>query len=489
VAELVLELGGSLSLYCSGVPLGKAFQQGDELPQTRFVIRSIFLYQSPALSDDHLKTIGECQYLEQLVISATNISDQGVQSLSSLPNLQYLDLSHTRINGTCLKSLANLPSLVSLSLAGSPIRPEQVATVSQIKTLRAFRMSGVPVDDDTIALLQNCQSLNVLQLQEALVTEKGLASLMTLPSLQELQLTRTAISDRDVEILARFPALARVDLRETNITEEGAIQLAENLPNCCVFTNFPESMKSERSLAEQLLEQGANIVLLKNPVATVSVTSEDELPEVPFAVRSVVFPEGRSQRLNEFDWSGLKTIQELIWPNCTEADMLLEHLAKCPTLVSLHLPGSDLSVVGAEKIAKLPQLEQLFLSGAKGVDNSCLKAIGLMDHLYLLSLEGCSLSGSGLEHLANLKSLRFLNVYRCPLDFPSHIASLAAIPGPLVLCMGQCGLDDSAVPHLKQLTNCSILFVDGNEISDEAARQLQAALPNCVVFHEALADE
>ena len=45
---------------------------------------------------------------------------------------------------------------------------------------------------------------------------------------------------------------------------------------------------------------------------------------------------------------------------------------------------------------------------------------------------------------------------------------------------------DTAIPHLKQIEGVRVFQLYGTQITPAGAAELQAALPDCVVFHESL---
>ena len=74
------------------------------------------------------------------------------------------------------------------------------------------------------------------------------------------------------------------------------------------------------------------------------------------------------------------------------------------------------------------------------------------------------MTGSGFEHLVSLQEFHFLNLTGSPIT-------------------------DDAIPHLQQMKSLRILLATGTKITAEAAAKLQAALPECVIFHESLNDK
>jgi Leucine Rich repeat len=138
-------------------------------------------------------------------------------------------------------------------------------------------------------------------------------------------------------------------------------------------------------------------------------------------------------------------------PDISDAD--LAHIIVFRELKKLDLASSKITDAGLEHIARLPQLEHLALGPCPGVTDAGLMKLEPLTHLQELKLMG-NFDGSGLLHLADLKEMTSLTLYRItgdpiepplefrlPVDVQVSLQALSQWPqiAELAVCTNQVG--------------------------------------------------
>jgi hypothetical protein len=157
-----------------------------------------------------------------------------------------------------------------------------------------------------------------------------------------------------------------------------------------------------------------------------------------------------------------------------EDDDSLLPLPRLPNLRGLNLTQASFRGDGLEH---LKQIEVLHLTGTEVDDDALAKLAGLR-HLKILSLADTEVTGAGLRHLAGLTSLEELWLWGTPTG-DEGVRHLASLPNLRRLHLGY-DVTDASVPLLKQFTRLEYLSLE-SEVTEDGVKQLQAALPNCVI--------
>ena len=186
--------------------------------------------------------------------------------------------------------------------------------------------------------------------------------------------------------------------------------------------------------------------------------------------------------------AGLRSLRLLDWSGLTGADDELTTLSQLDSLKTLRIPRSDVTASGLAKLRGLTQLESLELAEGSNVSDDTILAMPSFPHLTHLDLHGTQISDAGLAVFAKLSELRHLETHGCVRITGEGMQHLVLLKKLRFLNMDYTSLMPAALPHLKQMRNLRILKVRGTKINATEAAELQAALPECVVFHESLDD-
>ncbi|QDT10834.1 leucine-rich repeat domain-containing protein [Planctomycetes bacterium K23_9] len=152
-----------------------------------------------ALSNDDLAELANLTNLQELSLSACQLSNEGLSFLPKLKQLQFLDIAR---NGGKManKSLDYISSLVLLErLRLSDILNINDGAMIQIKEFKDLDLNGTTITDAGFAHVKAMPQLKKLQVGGTRITDAGIVSIQSLSELQMLNIsgTRTTKAGHD----------------------------------------------------------------------------------------------------------------------------------------------------------------------------------------------------------------------------------------------------------------------------------------------------
>jgi hypothetical protein len=182
-------------------------------------------------------------------------------------------------------------------------------------------------------------------------------------------------------------------------------------------------------------------------------------------------------------------------------DRDLEVLLSLPDITYLNVGETRLITnEGLRIIGGLAQLKELDLSYCEGITDDGLVHLSRLHQLWLLSLVGCRMNGSGLRHIQHLP-LRSLSLNWVPVT-DDHLAAVAAMTQLSSLDMqetaitghglthvallknlrhldvNRTGVDDASLMYLFGLSKLTHLYLSDTKVTGDAVAKLRQALPN-----------
>ncbi len=151
-----------------------------------------------------------------------------------------------------------------------------------------------------------------------------------------------------------------------------------------------------------------------------------------------------------------------------------ELIADCPNLERLFLNGAKIDHEAIRHIPKLKELKTLSFSLCSNVSDLCLREIGKLEKLERLVLYGClQITSKGLEHLKGHQKLESLDLTNCMKMNNRAMKVLPEIPNLKSLHLISCtAITDDAVADLKRCKNLSALNLIGSKISEAGVETL-----------------
>jgi serine/threonine protein kinase len=231
-----------------------------------------------------------------------------------------------------------------------------------------------------------------------------------------------------------------------------------------------------RRLAEMLLRNDGTLTL-RTAKDFVVVTAMKDLPKEPFLFTHI---------------------------NCGSKPISDQALAAFEGVYDIS--AITLTVADAAGVGRLRDVatQNITLTGEKLNGDECLKLLGERPDLQALSIACASLSDAAIPLLLKMKRLRSIYLTGCSKLTIKGIKELATHPAlsfvhldpitpeaaalfnqlPFVRQVNLLNVDDAGVTALSGLTRAAAVH-PGGTLSDDAARRLQEALPNTIIFHGA----
>lgn len=138
-------------------------------------------------------------------------------------------------------------------------------------------------------------------------------------------------------------------------------------------------------------------------------------------------------------------------------------------------PDSQFTAAGLNALTRLKNLRHLRLRG-HGIDDAALSEIANISSLRILNIPQAEISDAGLTHLAELPNLEQLRIGG-PNVSSAGIEKIAALLALKRLHTIDIPVDDDALRLLGGMKHLESLYIDGGKFSDAAVEELFRARP------------
>jgi hypothetical protein len=247
------------------------------------------------------------------------------------------------------------------------------------------------------------------------------------------------ITDSDLPELARLPHLTHLDLSLTRISDHGLEQL-KDAPAITDLNLYSDELITDAGLSA--LKGWKHLKRL--------------------SVRGTKITDTTLQHL-----SGITSLESLDAGYAQITDVGLELLTPLTNLKELAIGGNKLTDTGLQSLRQLPGLVYLDLSGVERTDSGLwsvsltepgLDAIATLQNLRHLRLNGTLVSSRGIERLAGLSKLEWLDLEGCA------------------------RIGDDVVGVLARFHALQRVDLAGTHVTDKGVAELRLANPKCKVL-------
>jgi internalin A len=247
------------------------------------------------------------------------------------------------------------------------------------------------------------------------------------------------ITDSDMLELARLPNLAHLDLSLTRIGDHGLQQL-KDAPAITDLNLYSDELITDAGLSA--LKGWKHLKRL--------------------SVRGTKITDTTLQHL-----SGVTSLESLDAGYAQITDVGLELLMPLTNLRELAIGGNKITDAGLQSLRQLPGLVDLDLSGAERTDSGLwsvsltepgLDAMATLGNLRHLRLNGTLVSSRGIERLAGLTKIEWLDLEGCQ------------------------RIGDDVVPLLATFRNLQRVDLSGTRVTSKGIAALRRAKPNCKIL-------
>ena len=313
--------------------------------------------------------------------------------------------------------------IVFLSFAGCSSDSPPSPTVSNVSdaegaAIKALLAAGATVKTDEGG------SVTDIDLQKLQLTQEILDFLPDFVSLRVLNLADSSFNDLSLPVLERVsPKLVQLDLRGCQISDKATVVIAR-------FTGLRALRLNGKNGKTSISDDGVKILAA---CKSLKVLALDDL--------TFVGTDGLAAL------TGLKDLEELYVAGTIMDDDSCKLIAGFPLLKKLRLARNQVSDAGLETISVCSSLEELDLS------------------------EDSSITDAGMAHLAKLRELKKLNLWRVQISDDGALM-LAPLTKLEWLNLDNTKLSDSGLPVLKNMTALTFLHLGSTQITAAGASEL-----------------
>ncbi len=172
--------------------------------------------------------------LRQLFLNHTGVGDRTVSKLEPLVGVKELALCGTSVTTLRFDRLGFSDCLQSLYLAGTYIDESTTESLVACHNLQDLDVGFTSVGVFNPGWLDGLTSLRWLGLAGATVSKECLEHISCLHNLEELSLFKAKVSADGLFALTHLQRLLVLNLLDTSITQDVAIRLRADLPQCDV---------------------------------------------------------------------------------------------------------------------------------------------------------------------------------------------------------------------------------------------------------------
>lgn len=147
------------------------------------------------------------EYMPGLLLIEATKTDILLPKLSSLSELQNVNLTASDVTDAGLKHLAALGKLQSLNLAQTSISDAGLKHLARLENLEWLDLTRTSIDDAGLERLKPLTKLRHLGLRGTRITAAGLKALQALPQLVSIDVADTAITP--IDLLLHLPQTSR----------------------------------------------------------------------------------------------------------------------------------------------------------------------------------------------------------------------------------------------------------------------------------------
>jgi beta-lactamase regulating signal transducer with metallopeptidase domain/Leucine-rich repeat (LRR) protein len=478
------------------------------------------------MDDEGMRGLKGLTAVTSLYLGRTQISDAGLINARGLTALEYLNLKNTRITDTGLASLKGLTVLRVLDLEGTDITDAGLANLQGLSSLRTLWLQGTDITDVGLVHLKGLQSMETLYLDHTQLSDAGLVSLREMRSLQYLVLSGTKVSGEGLVHLKDLKSLrhlyVRVDsvseaglrhlqemawlhelgLGEGSINETALADLKKALPDCRISMSpvpsrprrprpTPLSLSGNQQVERSTVQSrvlhfprdrslGMVMIADRNYLDT---TSYDDWEALGEATGDLVVPQGMAVRLDVSreacaDLSPLSALApndlHMIFCRRPEfTDDALSHMSHLTGLQELYLRDTGLLGTGLKHLAKLRSLKRLRVDGTHVGDKE-LAFLADLPALEMLNLTQTPINDTGMKHVGKITSLRELILGQGVGD--EGLSYLKDLVGLRYLLPLSQAITDAGLAHVAGMTQMETLWLDGAQVSDAGLVHLKGMM-------------
>ncbi len=136
---------------------------------------------------------------------------------------------------------------------------------------------------------------------------------------------------------------------------------------------------------------------------------------------------------------------------------------------------------GLREVAKLQQLEGLYLIGCDKISDDGMRELVKLQQLSYLNLEGTAVTITGLKQISKLKNLSNLNLWGSGIT-DEGLKEVVKLTQLKKLNLNNNEISDVGLKEIAKLTQLTSLSITSDYATEAGRDDLQKALPNCEMW-------
>lgn len=382
------------------------------------------------------------------------------------------------------KMIARSKSLNVVNLMDAKVTDDALKIIATSPRMESIVLNGEEITNEGVKALAGCKTLDFISLfSTKKVTDDGIKELAALPNLRTLYLAFFTLNGSAFEAFAGSKALTSLTLEYIDgFTDDGARHLSK-LPNlnelkiksgfgdkgmtaaglkAIVDVRVPAKFEFDKKLIDDaMLETLVAKGWLYGPTAP---GAKDKKPATPEEVRSINLDDSRVTDKGFAAVLNCTNAESLFLGRTGISDETLRKLAGFKKLKYLALEKTKVTGTGLEALTALP-IDHVAMQECE-LTEAAFQALGKMPELKELWISGAKMKADWLKHLTALPKFKELNLMRTDFndDAVNHLMKISSLED---LTLNNTGLTDVGFQQLLKLPKLKRLYVDSTKVSKE----------------------
>ncbi|QDU58562.1 redoxin domain-containing protein [Aeoliella mucimassa] len=409
-----------------------------------------------------------------------DLGDSGFSDLTHLAGLRCLSLSNVGLTSKIADDMPRLQQLQFLWIgSNAEVGDAAMAAIAALPELEAIGTYRTAVSDEGYRILAQNQQLRAVYAGYTAITDTGLTSLAQLPNLRAISLSATnpefrgddpepVITNSGLASLKNCPDLEHLDINGSQVTDQGLRQLASDCPNLRRLSLDYSSLTSDGLQHLGLFKELEYLRCYGIDINDQVVEHFGDLHKLRNITGDLELSNAGVMRL-----ASLPSLERLgISGKCDDACM--PAVAAMPALKELSIQHTLITDEGFSQLANSTTLERVQITGNR-MTTRCVETLATMKRLKHIGIMNVDPRADGAPVWQQLEELSFLEqellLCECPRLEPDDIAKLSSFRHLKQLRIdGRQTFTDADLAHLQNLDHLEYLELTNSVITDEGLK-------------------
>lgn len=322
--------------------------------------------------------------------------------------------------------------------------PKSSVPESELKAAESLKTAGAKLKLDKEGYVIE------VNLRGTLIDDaKDLQGITGLTRLRSLLFNQTPITAAELELIGKVASLENLDVRNCSLDNKSITYLT-GLSKLKALR-----LSGNEDIDDEAMPNINKLTNLKALMLDFLWVSNDGLTEL----------------------KDLKKLEEIYLAKTLIDDAALQTLTTFPKLKKIRLAQNQISNEGLAALAKMPQLVELDLSENSLLSDSGMEHLAGLKEMKKLNLWRVALTDDGVKPLQGLTNMEWLNLDNTQVT-DAGLKYLKDMHKLEFLHLGSTPVSNAGLPALEGLTSLKELTITRTAVSAEGVKELQKKLPN-----------